>query len=153
MQSNAAQVNRAFWVVVADEAAAVIYTRDHRSGPLTPILTFENADARKHVGEILADKGGRSFDSHGPGRHTMAKEKDGPKRHVATVFAKEIAELVAKAIHDGSCRGYALVAAPRFLGLLRDALAVTTTTEPYVTVDKDVVTKDAQFIGDLLAAS
>ena len=35
-------------------------------------------------------------------------------------FAKQIAERVGKVTHDGSCRGYALVAAPRFLGMLRE---------------------------------
>ena len=152
MQTNLALASKSFWVVVADEAAAVIYSQDRRSGPLTPLLTLENSDARKHTGELLADKGGRSFDSHGQGRHTLAKEKAGPKRHVAMVFAKDIAELIGRALHDGSCRGYALIAAPRFLGLLRDSLAVATNVEPYLEIDKDVVAKDAKFVEDLLTA-
>jgi len=153
MQDSAATANKSFWVVVADEAAAVIYARDRRHGPLALLYTFDNADARKHVGEIISDRGGRAFDSFGAGRHTMAREKSGPKRHLAEVFAKEIAERIAKALHDGSCRGYALVAAPRFLGLLRTALASTTTVEPYVTVDKHVVQKDAAFVEELLAGA
>jgi len=151
MQSSAAAANKSFWVVVADEAAAAIYTRERLHGPLNLYLVLDNSDARKRTAEILADRGGRSFDSFGAGRHTMAKEKSGPKRHLAEVFAKDIAQRIGKALHDGSCRGYALVAAPRFLGLLRAALASAATAEPYLTIDKEVVQKDAAFIESLLA--
>lgn len=151
MQSSAATANKSFWIVVADEAAAVIYSRERRHSPLDLLMTLDNADARKHTGEIISDRGGRAFDSFGTGRHTMVKEKSSPKRHLAEVFAKEIAERIGKALHDGSCRGYALIAAPRFLGLLRTALASTVTTDPYMTIDKHVVQKDAAFIETLLA--
>jgi protein required for attachment to host cells len=42
------------------------------------------------------------------------------------------------------------VAAPRFLGLLRSAIASATSEQPYATVDKDVVGKDAGAIERLL---
>ena len=64
--------NRHFLVVVADESKAVVYRRATRSGPLQEIFTFNNEAARLKTGELLADKGGRSFDSHGHGRHTRA---------------------------------------------------------------------------------
>ena len=75
--------NRHFLVVVADESKAVVYRRGTLSGPLQEVTTFENETARLKTGEILADKGGRSFDSHGHGRHTMANEKADPKKHLA----------------------------------------------------------------------
>jgi protein required for attachment to host cells len=67
-------------------------------------------------------------------------------------FAKQIVGRVAKVMHDGSCREYALVAAPRFLGLLRDAIAVAKIAEPYATVDKEVVGQDTAVIEKLLAS-
>jgi len=54
-------------------------------------------------------------------------------------------------MHEGDCRGFALVAAPRFLGLLRDAISIATTAEPYATVDKEVVGQDTAVIEKLLA--
>jgi len=153
MQVGSAIDTRQYWIVVADESAAVVYAQERRNGPLSPILTLDNSDARKHTGDLISDRGGRAFDSHGQGRHTMAREKTSPKRHIATIFAKEIAERIAHAMHDGSCRGYALIAAPRFLGLLRDSVAANVKERPFLTIDKDVVDKDAKFIEEMLSGS
>ena len=62
----------------------------------------------------------------------------------------ELAGRVADALRDGHCRGYALVAAPRFLGLLREALARTGADEPYLSIDKEMVDRDARTIEQLL---
>lgn len=141
---------KCFWVVVANEASVIVYTRDSRSGPLRKHFTANNEAARKKTDQLISDSGGRSYDSFGAGRHTMANEKDAPRKHAAMVFAKDIAERIGKVLHDGSCLGYSLVAAPRFLGMLRNALATTTTTEPYAAVDKDVISQDPDVIEKLL---
>ena len=142
------QGNKHFLVVVADESKAIAYTRASKSGPLQELRTFKNEAARLKTGDILADKGGRSFDSYGQGRHTMSSD---PKQHLAAVFAKDIAEHIAADVHKGTCRGYALVAAPHFLGLLRAELTSRTSTEPYATVAKNVVGQDTPVIEKLLA--
>jgi protein required for attachment to host cells len=142
---------RFFWVVVADEAKAIVYTRDTRSGPLSEAFSLANEAARMKTSELISDSGGRSFDSKGKGRHTMTNERDDAKKHAAQLFAKEISGRIAKVVQDGSCRGFALVAAPRFLGVLRDAISVATTEQPYATVDKDVTGKDTATIEKLLA--
>lgn len=144
--------DKVYWVVVADEAIAVVYSRDTRSGPLREVFSLNNEVARKKTDQLISDSGGRSFDSYGKGRHTMGSEKADPKKTAATAFAKQIAGRIAKVMHDGSCRGYALVAAPRFLGLLRDAISVVKIVEPYATVDKEVVGQDAAVIEKLLAS-
>lgn len=144
------QVDKAFWVVVADEAHAIIYTRAARSGPLSELGRLENPDGRKKPGELTSDRGGRSFDSGGQGRHAMGQEKPGPKEHIAAAFAKQIAMRIAKALHNGSCRGYVLVAAPRFLGLLRDAVSTNCSRAPDKTIPKEVVDKDTAFLQKLL---
>jgi protein required for attachment to host cells len=69
----------------------------------------------------------------------MSSEKDGPRQHIATVFAKSIAEAVAHDLQSGRCRGFALIAPPRFLGELRKEILNRVKTEPYATVDKAVV--------------
>lgn len=149
LTSNRRQ-ERYFWVIAADESQAIFYKRDKKRAPLQQFLSLENAAGRKKKGELLADRGGRSFDSFGSGRHTMAIEKDDPKKHAATAFAKQIAERIGKATHSGGCRGYALIAAPRFLGLLRDAIARNCKTEPFKTVDKDVVGQDTAVLQKLV---
>lgn len=136
------RAEKTFWIVVADESQAIIYTRATRRAPLDLVCSLENAAARKKAGDLVADRGGRSFDSIGAGRHTMSAEKVDPKKQASIAFAKQIAERIGKATHDGSCRGYALIAAPRFLGILRDAVSKKCKFEPFKTIDKDVVGQD-----------
>ena len=144
------RTEKTYWIVVADESRANIYTRKAKRSPLIELLALENEMGRRKTGEIMSDRGGRSFDSFGAGRHTMAAEKADPKKHSATVFAKQIAERIAKVTHDGSCRGYALIAAPRFLGMLREAVSRQCSVPPFKTVDKDVVGQDAAVLQKLI---
>ena len=139
-----------YLVVVADEARAILYTRHSRYGPLTKWRELTNDAARMKTEALISDRGGRSFDSHGQGRHTMGGEKASPKQHIATVFAKTIAERVAEDMHSGRCRGFALIAAPRFLGELRREIRILVKAEPYATVDKAVVISDESVIEKLL---
>lgn len=139
------------WIVVANEATAEIYARATRHGSLEKILTFHNDAARGREAELASDREGRSFDSHGQGRHAMTREKSGPKRHAAEAFAREVAARLEKGLHDGHCAGYALIAAPRFLGMLRKELGGPGMPEPLLTMDKDVVGRDLEVIGKLLA--
>ncbi|MBT8132691.1 MAG: host attachment protein [Gammaproteobacteria bacterium] len=152
MTPQASNSEKVFWVVVADEARAVIYARATKRGPLSEAFSLENEVAQMKTEQLISDSGGRSFDSKGKGRHTMSNEKDDPKKHAASMFAKKIAERIGKATHDGSCRGVALIAAPRFLGVLRKAVSGATSVEPYATVDKEVVGQDATVIEKLLAS-
>jgi protein required for attachment to host cells len=144
------RAEKTYWVVVADESRAIFYTRDTRRAPLLEFFALDNEAGRKKAGEILADRGGRSFDSVGAGRHTVAVEKSDPKKHAATAFARQIAERIGKVTHDGSCRGYALIAAPRFLGMLRDAVSRRCQFEPFKTIDKDVVGQDSAVLQKLV---
>jgi len=150
MAAAIAHADKHYLVVVADEASAIFYTRDRRHGPLQKWRTFSNEAARMKIGELIADRGGRSFDSHGQGRHTLTGEKAGPKKHIATVFAKQIAEDILADTQSGRCRGFALIAAPRFLGELRSEISKLMTEEPYATVDKEVVGSDEAVIEKLL---
>ena len=138
-------------VVVADESSALFYARDSISGPLRELFSLDNDAARKKTDQLISDSGGRSFDSYGKGRHTMGHEKADHKKVAAMAFAKQIAERIAKGMYDGSSRGFALVAAPRFLGVLREAISIATTVDPYATFDKEMVGQDAAVIEKLLA--
>ena len=140
-----------FLAVVADEARAIFYTHETKSGSLTEWRRYKNDIARAKTADLVTDRGGRSFDSNGQGRHSVASDRDGPKQLAARRFAKRIADAIAADVNSGSCRGYALVAAPRFLGELREAVATSTSNEPYASVNKDVVDQDAATIAALLA--
>ena len=142
-----------FLVVVADESRAEFYTSEALHGTLSALRTLTNKAARMKTGELISDRGGRSFDSHGQGRHTMEFEKNAPKQHIAKGFAKDIAEWIGAEMHKGAFAGFALIAAPKFLGLLRQELAVATKAEPWVTINKDVVGQRETVVAELLGSA
>ena len=150
MAQKAPGNDKLFWAVVADEARAIIYGHDTKSGPLREVLTLENEVARMKASELISDRGGRSFDSGGEGRHAMGEEKNDPRRQAAARFAKTIVSRISKAKHSGTCREFALVAAPRFLGELRTALHSMPKVDPYLEIDKDMVAADAAAIRRLI---
>lgn len=141
----------AHWIVVADESRAIVYGREFRRSPINELFVLDNAVAREKTADMITDKGGRSFDSHGHGRHTMAKEDTGPKQQQASVFAKDIVASVVHAQRNGDCRDFGLIAAPAFLGKLRDAISVAKNVDPEFEIDKNVVGKDVDFIERLLS--
>ncbi len=151
MRSASLLTKKTTWVIVADESAATVYARKSRRGPLTELFSLTNEVARKKTGDLISGRGGRSFDSHGQGRHTMVKENTGPKKRASAAFAKNIANRANKAMHDGTCDEIALIAAPRFLGVLRDACAKAGNVNPVLTIDKEMVGQDAVVIEKLLA--
>ncbi|MDJ0918108.1 MAG: host attachment protein [Woeseiaceae bacterium] len=149
MAQKGSHTNKLFWAVVADEARAIVYGHDTKSGPLRKVATLDNEVARMKASELVSDRGGRSFDSGGEGRHGMGQKVD-PHRQAAARFAKTVALRISKAKHSGACRDFALVASPRFLGELRAALNTMPTVDPYLEIDKDMVAADAEAIRKLM---
>jgi protein required for attachment to host cells len=140
-----------FWVVVADESKAIVYTRQTKHGSLHKSFSKVNETARQKTASLISDRGGRSFDRRGTGRHTLANEKDDPKRHIAVAFAKNIAKRIAVAMHSGDCREFILIAPPTFLGILRGALAVAGNVVPVLTINKEAIGREADFVQKLIA--
>ena len=139
------------WIIVADESKATIYSRKAKKSPLEELCTLGNDAGRKKPGELMSDRGGRSFDRFGDGRHTLTKEESGPKKRAAAAFAKKIALRINKALRDGTCDEFAVISAPRFLGVLRRALTKTGKNAPGLSIDKEMVGQDAAAIEKLLA--
>ena len=151
MTSVSALKKKAAWVVVADESSAIVYARDNNRSPLHEEFVLTNDAARRKTGDLISDRGGRSFDSFGAGRHTMEKEKSDPKRQASIAFAKEIAGHISAALQSGDCSDFSLIAPPRFLGLLRNALKTVGNAVPLLTIDKDIVGQGTAEIEALLA--
>ena len=145
--------NERYLVVVADESRAEFYLREGPHGPLRAVQTLTNKAARLKTEALISDRGGRSFDSHGQGRHTMESDKDAPKQHIAKGFAKLIAGRIGTELHKGAVAGFALIAAPKFLGLLRRELKTVTKVEPRASIDKDVVGQREPVIAELLESA
>ena len=149
VRSASLPVSAYYWVVVADEYQAHFYTRASKSGLMVQQDTLKNEAARQKLEELISDRGGRSFDSQGSGRHAYDEEKSNRKTHSYTVFAREIADRVRAGQQGHKFVELAVIAAPRFLGVLRNALGKAG-IEANMTIDKELTGKDAAFIQKLM---
>jgi protein required for attachment to host cells len=112
------------WVVVADSTRARIFNAETSSAPLSEVETLTQPEGRMHDRDITADLPGRSFDSVGNGRHSMEPTTD-PKHELAVEFARTIARHLDSARVKNVYEQLVIVAAPSFLGLLREQLNQT----------------------------
>lgn len=125
------------WILVAHRAGARLFENDGPGKGLRRIEEIAHPAGRLENRQIGSDKPGRSFDSHGTGRHALGKEQD-PAETLAREFARE---LTARLEHGRVRNAYArlvLVAEPRFLGMLRSALSPQTQALVGATLDKDL---------------
>jgi protein required for attachment to host cells len=109
------------WIVIADGANARVLLN---TGPGKGVSEMEHLDISvDHAPnrEILSDRQGRSFDSHGSGKHAMESASD-PHRENKRAFAVHIVSLLSDELQKRSFDGLVLVAAPAFLGDLRSAM-------------------------------
>ena len=136
--------NRPYWVVVADEFQASIYKRAKKYSELQLVFDLRNDIAREKLENLISDRGGRGFDSHGQGRHTYSKEKSDPRAQSYQPFARQIADGLRSRSQNGD-DGLVVVAAPRFLGILRAVLSKVG-MQPDLAIDKEVTAKGAEFV-------
>ncbi|SFK48653.1 Protein required for attachment to host cells [Nitrosomonas aestuarii] len=124
------------WILTANSNHARLFTADSPIGPLTELETFDNPDARAKQMDLTSDRQGRSFDSHGEGRHAMAVEVD-PKEQEQIRFAKLIADRLEQGRVANTFERLVVVAAPAFLGLLRTHFNTSLNALLSLEIDKD----------------
>ncbi len=106
------------WVVVADGSRARVFSRAKRFSDLQPVEVLEEPDARTRERELISDRPGRSFDSHGSGRHAMGSNSSA-KDEILEEFARRIAHRIEAGRTGGDFHHLILVAAPAVLGAIR----------------------------------
>jgi len=109
------------WVLVCDGARGRILVNHGHGTGLSEIESAENAEARKATRELGADRPGRAYESVGDSRHAMVPKADW-HRFAKEHFAKEMAAIVNAAALEEKFECLVLVAPPRVLGDLRQAL-------------------------------
>ncbi|MGY2489039.1 host attachment protein [Cupriavidus sp. CP313] len=132
------------WILVADESLARIFASHASTAPMA--LVEEITDAAAH-----GDRAGLRRDAYGRRGHAVQGDAGHPGAHQAgpssvtssagedelhqeaQLFARRVADYLADARNQQRFDSLALIAAPRFLGLLRKALPARVT---------DVITKE-----------
>ena len=111
------------WVLIADGSRARVLENDGPGRGLVAkdALVFHGAHAATH--DLMADRQGRSYSSHGPGRSAIEAHTD-PHRELKVIFANHLAEVLAHELKQGSYDRLILVASPVTLGDLRKAISI-----------------------------
>ncbi len=135
------------WVVVADAARSRIFSSLGGKRPLVELEVLTHPVARIAERELGSDEPGRSFDSHGQGRHAMGN-RGAIKQHETEEFARRIAARLDAARKEDAFQHLILVAPPVMLGALREHLPAPTAKRLFYELDKDLT----QDTGDAIRA-
>ena len=136
---------KATWIVVSESARARIFTVSGIGGKLQEVADLSHPESRLHNRELISDAPGRTFDSHGEGRHAMEQASD-PQEREAQAFATEIVRHIDRGQREGNFDSLVLVAPPKFLGWLRQELSKSARNALIGELDKNLVEADAKTI-------
>lgn len=136
---------RGIWVVIAESARARIFFLTQPGGKITEVADLSHPEARLHDAELTSDAPGRSFDSHGEGRHGM-EPSTAPKEREARTFAAEICRFVDQGLSERRFESLVLMAPPKFLGHLRHAMGPAARSAVAAELDKNLLSADEETI-------
>lgn len=123
------------WVVVTDSRRARIFTQPEKGAALEEL----NDLVHPAFGRGDADSRGRGFDGRGGTRHGL-EPKTLPKEHDAAEFAHELGQYLKNELAANHFKDLVVVAAPDWLGHLRQSLHDSVTDVLKKTLPKDLVT-------------
>ena len=113
------------WLVVADNSRARIFCMESRTSPIEEIKSIVHTEARLHEQNMTSDLPGRGNGNAGAGGHAYQDEVS-PKEQENINFAREVANELDSARKENKYKQFVLVAAPEFLGNLRNQLNAQT---------------------------
>ncbi|SOC42053.1 protein required for attachment to host cells [Rhizobium subbaraonis] len=125
------------WILAADGNQArllkgVNFLKDDQKSPEQEIFRSDPKKAQ----DIMSDRPGRSFSSHGPGRSAMEYTSD-PVRDEQQRFTAEVAEKLEGYADAGAFDRLIVCAAPQTLGDLRTMLGSKARERTTAEIDKD----------------
>lgn len=140
------------WVLVANGHTGRVYESAKRNEGLKEALPYElhipnPPTAMKHDDE----RPGRVHESANVSRHAIEPRSDAEKLSKAE-FARHVASLLAEEARKGSYDELIVVAAPEFLGDLRDELSDEVRRKISGEVDKDLTHMPAKELRDRVSA-
>jgi protein required for attachment to host cells len=123
----------ATYVLVCDRSTARLLRNGgaSRSRSLTELATLVCPEMRQRPSKLASDRGGRTYARASAGRGpkvaaTYGTDDRDPRAEAAARFARRISRRLDLERRAGDLDSLIVVAAPRFLGSLRDALSART---------------------------
>ncbi len=138
------------WVLVADTTCARIFTAEKQLGPLQELETLVHTEGRLHEQNLTSDsRPGRQIGGNAEGGHSMGHEDD-PKKHEHIKFARDVCHFLDAAYTGKQFEKLYIVAAPSFLGALRNKLCKSVMQTVAEEISKNVTRMDMVTIRQLL---
>ena len=146
------------WIVSADAGRARIFAESKPDGPLEEVDDLVNTSARMRINEKVTDRlgptsAGQSI--HNTGGALPNKQYEAPQtpdEREAESFAKDLSARLVAGFREGQFQKLSLVAAPKFLGVLRSFLAPELKPLVNLELNKDYTHSNAQQLREQLQA-
>lgn len=139
------------WILVANSARARLFEAGKSDGALHELADFADASARQPGSASTQDRRPRVQESHGQARHAIEPHTS-PEEKAAQEFAHALADMLNHGRVEHDFQRLVLVAAPRFLGHLREALNEEVGKLVVRSVDQDQTRASPEDIQALLHA-
>jgi len=130
------------WILVADSGVAHIYMTPHMKAELEMVQSLRHEPSRLHPRELGTDVPGRVHDRFGPARHSLDPAQ-GIKSEERHRFARELADLLAESLRQKKFDRLVVIAAPAFLGTLRECFSKQLAQTIVAEIPKDLTAQDA----------
>jgi len=135
------------WILVCNGTHAMVM---RNFGPskgieLVPGLQFEGGELPES--SMFSDRPGRTFDSHGQGRHIKESPSD-PKREAKFQFAQNISDCLHKELSENKFDRLIVIAPPLMLGDLRKMFSKQLCSRIIGEIHKDLTHSDSENIID-----
>jgi protein required for attachment to host cells len=124
------------WILVADSTRARLLQKTEPSGYQDIGGVDFIGDSRRSI-EINSDRPGRSFDSHGSGRHAMEPSTD-PQELEKRRFAERLGAHLDDQCALKAFDQLVVIASPHMLGDLRDVFSDQVKERVVEEIDKDI---------------
>jgi protein required for attachment to host cells len=124
-------------VLIADAARARLFAT-RRQAPWQLLQAFDHPAGAARGIDLVSDRPGRVQQSIADGRRSAADPKTSPHEVEMEVFARGLADALDTAVAARHPRAVVLVAPPRFLGRLREAISTPVRALVGASLDQDL---------------
>ncbi len=123
------------WILVADAGYARLFELDNKKGNWSLRREFEHVESREQGQDLMENRPNKI--QHHEERTSKGANPVEFKQNEAANFARQLSQHLEHAAVGNEYERLVLVAAPKFLGLLREALPTTVRRLVSVEIDKD----------------
>jgi len=145
------------WILVADATNARLFevSRPSRQNGKTPALRLlrelSHPQSRLKVHDLVTDARGRSRNPTGKSRRSAMEQRTNPKIAEEQQFARELAGVLGDAREQDAFAALALVAPPKFAGMLRSNFDRKLDRRIVATIEKDYANLPERDLGGRLS--